>query len=177
MTGGTSYAYARSLFTQDKFLFILTGPTVLEELRDMESEFGIVPAPKFDYAEERYYAAVDAWVALLGVTTTAPDLEKTGAVLETMAWESRYTVTPAYQETLLQRKYTRDAESMEMLDIIARSRVYDIMAMMNWGGIAGVGGTKLASKKPVAVSDFEKHIAAAQKAMEEDLAFFAELDN
>ncbi len=60
-----------------------------------------------------------------------------------------------------------------MPGIIAGARVYNIMAMMNRGGLAGVGGTALASKKSVSVSDFKKRIPPTQKAMEDDLAFFS----
>lgn len=172
---GNVYGYARSLFTQDRFLFHIAGPLIINEFRDMESDFGIIPVPKFDMSEERYYAVVDEHAPFLAVTVNAPDPEKTGALLEAMAWESMYTLTPVYNETLLKRKYTRDDESASMLEIIAESRVYNIMAMTDWGGLYGIASQKYHAGKAIAVSDFEKKMKTAEKAMEKDLAYFADL--
>ncbi len=175
-TGGLStvFTYARQLFTEDHFLFHMSLPLVIGEFRNMESDFGIVPVPKLDESADRYYAALDENAPLMAITVNAPNLEKTGAVLEAMAWESMYTVTPVYNETLLARKYTRDSESADMLDIIAESRVYNVVAMTDWGGLHAMTAQKYDSKKAVAVSDFEKKLKAAAKNMEKDLEFFAE---
>lgn len=175
-TGGLStvFTYARQLFTQDHFLFHMSLPLVIGEFRDMESDFGIVPVPKLDESAERYYAALDENAPLMSITVNAPNLEKTGTVLEAMAWESMYTVTPVYNETLLARKYTRDSESADMLDIIAESRVYNVVAMTDWGGLHALTAQKYDSKKAIAVSDFEKKLKSANKIMEKDLEFFAE---
>ena len=54
------------------------------------------------------------------------DAERTGIVLEALAAESYYTVTPAYYEKTLIGKYTRDEESADMIDIILSTRVYDL---------------------------------------------------
>ncbi|MBQ7983161.1 MAG: hypothetical protein IJ302_06315 [Clostridia bacterium] len=168
------YTYARSLFAQDCFLFVFGGPLVIGEFRDMESDFGIVPVPKFDASEDRYYAVVDEHAPLLAVTVNAPDIAKTGAVLETLSWESMYTLTPVYNETLVKRKYTCDEDSIAMLEILADSRVYNITAMTNWGGLNDVASSRFNSKKMIAVSDFEKKVKAAEKALEKDLEYFAE---
>lgn len=174
--GGNVYGYARSLFAQDKFLFSIGGPLVIGEFRNMESDFGIVPIPKFDIEDDRYYAAVDEFAPLLAVTVNAPNIEKTGAVLEAMSWESMYTVTPVYQETLLERKYTRDTESADMLGIIAESRVYNIIGMTNWGGLYSVAQNAYGADRAVTVSAFEKKLNAAKKALEKDLSTFEALD-
>ena len=92
-----------------------------------------------------------------------------------MACESKYTVTPEYNETLLRRKLARDAESAKMLDIIADSRTYSVMSMTDWGGIYSVAGNAYASgKMSISVSDFEKKIKGAVSAMDEALEKLAE---
>lgn len=175
---GNVYGYARSvLFSGNKFLFVLTVPICYGEFRDMESPFGIVPIPKFDEISTRYYAVVDNCTPLLSVPVCITSPEKTGAVLEAMACESKYTVTPEYNETLLKRKFSRDSESAEMLDIISASRTYSVMSMTNWGGLYRVAAEAYINAVPVAVSDFEGKLEAARAAMENDLAKFAELDS
>lgn len=175
---GNVYGYARSvLFAEDKFLFVLTGPLCYVEFRDMESPFGIVPIPKFDESSARYYAVVDHIAPLLSVPVSISSPEKTGVVLEAMACESKYTVTPEYNETLLRRKLARDAESAKMLDIIADSRTYSVMSMTDWGGIYSVAGNAYASgKMSISVSDFEKKIKGAVSAMDKALEKLAELE-
>ncbi|MBE6657719.1 MAG: hypothetical protein E7604_04655 [Ruminococcaceae bacterium] len=170
---GNVYAYARNLFTQDCFLFVFGEPGVIDEFRDMESDFGIVPVPKFDASQDRYYSVVDEFAPLLAIPTTAPDLNRTGAVLEALAWESRYTLTPVYNETLVKRKYARDEDSIAMLELLADSRVFNIIAMTNWGRIHDVPFNCFSQEKMISVSDFEKRIKTAEKALAKDLAFFA----
>jgi hypothetical protein len=58
----------------------------------------------------------------------------TGSVLEAMACESLYTVTPAYYDITLEGKQLRDNESSEMLDIILGSRVFDLGLFYQIGG-------------------------------------------
>jgi len=42
---------------------------------------------------------------------------------------------PAYYETCIQGKYTRDFESVDMLDIIFDNRIYDLGLINNLGNI------------------------------------------
>lgn len=80
-------------------------------------------------------------------------------------------------ETLLKRKLSRDSESAEMLDIIAASRTYSVMAMTNWGGLYSVAGSAYNNGKTVSVSDFEKKLQTTDTQMQKDLARFAALES
>ncbi len=175
-SGDNVFQAGRQLFTQDKFLFHLSLPLVIDEFRDMKNEFGIVPLPKYDTQQDRYYSVLDANVPLLAVMTNTPDIEKTGVILEALAAESMYTVTPEYNETLLKRKYTRDTESAAMLDVISQSRTFDVMGMINWGGIVNVGNSAYEKGNSVNISDYEKLLKAAQKLLEKDLKKFREME-
>ncbi len=175
-TAPHAWAYGRQLFTRDKFLFHLSAPTVIDEFRDMESEFGIVPIPKYDENQERYYAPIDSCVPLLAIPVNVPNTEKTGAVLELMAWESRYTVTPEYTETLLKRKYTRDLESMDMIGLIMENRRYDLMALTNWGGVYSVSIDAYVKEKTVSASDYAALLKSAEQAIATDMEFFENID-
>ena len=167
------YAYGRSLFCQDKFLFHNGCPLVFDEFRDMESDFGIVPLPKFDAAQDRYYCYVDSQSPMLTICATTSDFEMSGTVLEYMAMVSREIVTPAYNEIVLKRKYSRDNESAVMLDIIAESRYYNLVEATGWGNLSSVCQVKYANGAGVSVSDYTALIPAAEKSMENDLANFA----
>jgi hypothetical protein len=95
-------------------------------LRDMEDDFGIVPIPKWDSSQERYYSTVNGWNSytyMLPITVT--DIQRNSIILDAMAYHGRKLILPAYYEVCLQRKYTRDEESSAMLDIIFSSAHYE----------------------------------------------------
>ena len=130
------YEAYHGAFEQDRALFIWVRMRVVEKFRGMESNFGILPMPKYDDSQKQYHSAVNPWSGvLLGVPKGAGDLSRTGIILEALAAESRYTVQPAYYEIVLQRKFARDEESGEILDIIFNSRVYDIGAIYSFGNV------------------------------------------
>jgi ABC-type glycerol-3-phosphate transport system substrate-binding protein len=123
-------------FQENRALFEWVRIRTVENYRGMDANFGIVPLPKYDETQANYYSVVNSYTgALLGVPKSAANLDRVSIVLEAMAAESRYTVQPAYYDIVLQRKYTRDDESQEMLDIIFNSKVYDIGAAYSFGSV------------------------------------------
>ncbi|MGN1129152.1 MAG: hypothetical protein ACI4T6_09405, partial [Candidatus Flemingiibacterium sp.] len=56
----------------------------------------------------------------------APDIERSGIITEALCAESYKKVMPAYYETALKTKYTRDNESIAMIDLVVNSRVFDL---------------------------------------------------
>ncbi|MBQ4575086.1 MAG: extracellular solute-binding protein [Clostridia bacterium] len=167
--------YSRAVgFGGDHYLFCVQQTLTITELRDMENEFGILPLPKYDTTEERYYAPVDTNIPVLALMINTPDLEKSAIILEALANEGMYTVTPVYNETLLERKYTRDDESVDMLKVIAQSRIYDLMGISKWGGIYDIAIGVHRDGKELKISDYEKKLNAAQKLLDKNYDKFME---
>ncbi|MBQ8510543.1 MAG: extracellular solute-binding protein [Clostridia bacterium] len=96
----------------------------LQVLRDSKTEFGVIPFPKYDESQDKYYSSV--WNGLVCVPITAKDMDCVGAVMESLAYYSQDTLVPAYYEKLLGGKFAQDDDSVEMLDIIFDGLVYDI---------------------------------------------------
>jgi hypothetical protein len=95
-------------------------------LRDMEDDFGIVPIPKWDSNQDRYYSTVNGWNSFTYMLPrTVTDVNRNSIILDAMAYHGRKLILPAYYEVCLQRKYTRDEESGAMLDIIFNSAHYE----------------------------------------------------
>ena len=123
-------------FSQNRALFFHSGMNRVTLLRTMESDFGIIPPPKFDEFQENYYASVGAFpTSTVSVPITVADREKTGIILESLAYEGRYILLPAYYDINLKTKFARDKESGAMIDIILSNRLYDLCEMYNWGGV------------------------------------------
>jgi len=139
-TGGTGNpqwtSTIQNVFAEDRTLFMWVRMRVVEKYRGMESAFGILPMPKYDENQPAYRSVVNPYTGvLLGVPKSAQDLERTSIILEAVAAESRYTLQPAYYDVVLQRKFTRDEESSDMLDIIFSTRVYDIGGVYSFGNV------------------------------------------
>jgi hypothetical protein len=112
-------------FIADRSLFVPFRLTATDLLRAMESDYGILPMPKFDEAQEKYITMSHDWYSLLCVPATNTDLAFVSAVTEALAAESYRTVTPTYFETTLKVKYSRDEASSQMLDIIRDGMKFD----------------------------------------------------
>ncbi len=96
----------------------------IDQFRAMDADFGIIPFPKWNEAQDMYYSRIEG-CDLTCIPFTNKDPEMTGAVLEAMASETRAAVIPAYYDVTLRTKITRDEESEAMLDLIFSNRVFD----------------------------------------------------
>ena len=95
------------------------------DLRGLETDFGILPYPKYTAEQERYYSRVEGGNPGV-VSIAATNLEMIGTIFEALNAESAKTVIPAYYDVALKAKYARDEESAGMLDLIFDSRIYDL---------------------------------------------------
>ena len=127
------------MFSEDLILFTWIRMRIVERLRGMETDFGIIPCPKLDKAQEKYitYNEPNAGTGI-SIPRTAGNPERTGMILEDLSAESRYTLQPAYYEINLRGKYARDDESQEMIDIILSNTAHDIGYIYNFGNYAAL---------------------------------------
>ncbi|MBQ8577091.1 MAG: hypothetical protein IJ449_03865 [Clostridia bacterium] len=89
-----------------------------DDLRDMEDEVGILPYPKFDENQENYISSSHDTTEIGVIPVTSSKFDMTCAVLEVLNRETQKIVLPAYYETGLKVKYSRDDLSSQMIDII-----------------------------------------------------------
>lgn len=106
------------LFAADQILFLPLWLKTCEYLRDMENGYGIIPYPKLDETQENYISLVQDTSSIFCIPVTCLHGEEIGAVLEAMCAENFRTVTPAYYDTALKNKYSRDTVSSRMIDLI-----------------------------------------------------------
>ncbi len=112
----------RIMFTKGECAMMTIRLVAVEQpdVRDMEIEYGIVPVPKYDQAQEDYGTMLHDQFTVFAVpaSAAADKLEMIGATMEVMASESLRLVKPAYYEIALKRKYMSDPTAWEMLDMI-----------------------------------------------------------
>lgn len=117
------------MFTEDRALFFKTILNTFGRLRDADVDFGILPYPKYNEAQENYGSYVGASYSVmicLGGNMEDEDLERNSALIEAMAYYSRELVTPEYYDSTLKGKLIRDEESAPCLDIIIGNRFFDV---------------------------------------------------
>ena len=113
-------------FEQNRFMFsareVQYGVT---NLRNADFEYGILPMPKWDEAQEDYYTIASFPYSLYCIPLDAKNSDMSSAVLEALASESSKSITPAVFGVALKVKYSSDDKMAQMYDIIRASMTYD----------------------------------------------------
>jgi|GEM_PF-243883 len=116
---GSLYDTLSAKFAGDTILFMIDRLHSIESfsLRDMQSDYGILPFPKYDERQDEYHTFAGEDYTVFAIPTTCLDGDMTGAVLEALAsYSYRYTA-PAYLNVALKGKYMNDPQSRKMLGI------------------------------------------------------------
>jgi len=152
-----------TFFEEGHSLFAALRIYVIDNLRDMEAEFGIIPFPKYDRAQDAYYTHVDGHAPLMILPKTLQNVENAGLILEALAYESNQLVVPAVYEIVLQSKYARDEASSRMLDLILDGRVYTFGYMYdNWKGMQWTITNLMSQKSKDYASYYAKQLKSAE---------------
>lgn len=117
--GDNLFKEGRALFTVNEFQYVAI------KIRDAEIDYGILPIPKYDEAQQEYSTVMSFPYSLYGIPADAKDPAMSAALMECLASESYRTVTPALFETGMKVKYATDNESAQMFDIIRETIVFD----------------------------------------------------
>ena len=115
-------------FMADEAMFMWVRDVNIPQLRTMESDFGILPNPKYNETIDNYYSIVNSYTgAALSIPMigNAEIAETVGLFVETMGAASLTTLSAAYYDTLLNGIVARDQESQQMLDIIYANTTFD----------------------------------------------------
>jgi len=126
------YVYARSKFAQNQILFAEVSITFADELREMSAPYGVVPMPKLDEYQERYYCPVGEYHPGWVIPATSTKTEMTDIVMEYMAYASAPLVDAVYESTL-KGKRMDSPDDAEMLDLIRKTTWYEISFVVDSG--------------------------------------------
>ncbi len=127
---------AISMMIDNRALFMIRPLQTVMNLRSMKADFGIIPMPKYEESQDRYYTPLNVWSStVLTVPRDTQDTVRTTDVLNLLACESYYTVIEPFYDLVLDSKLVRDEETASMLDIAFDSRFYDIGLICNFASI------------------------------------------
>lgn len=164
-TGSDAYFDGYNLFANNHALFANAnfGTLFGGTYREMITDYGILPYPKYDQNQEQYYSRVEGGFPY-SVPVTSKDTEFVGAVIEALACESHNLVIPAYYEIALKTKFTRDDQSARVLDLIMSNRIYDLGDTFFCSYIRdGFVYKAFNNGKTVAASDIESNRTAVEE--------------
>ncbi len=155
-TNGRYKDYSESpihLFYEGKAIFTVAtlGNVTDAIMRNFKDDYGILPMPKWNEYQDRYYTNVayqdmsytniGPHISVLAVPKTCKDIEFVGACVEALTAETWKTVSPTFYEIALKTRYLRDDESKITLDYILDGRSF------TFGGVYGGSGFGFNSMK------------------------------
>lgn len=164
------FEFTMPKFRSGELLFFYHQLFTALNLREMEADFGILPAPKLDAYQVGYGSvASEWWITYLCIPQTNHDVERTGVILEALGYYSQRLMMPAFYDVTVTHKLTRDEDSVEMLDIILNNRVYDLATIYNWGNILNIFETIYSRAENNFASAFERSEANINRMLERTL--------
>lgn len=160
---GNSHGYGRDMFAKGQSVLANGYISMsLTHFRDLKDEFGILPYPKWDEAQDGYHTMADGHHEALAIPKTITNAEAVGTITEAMCAESYKILVPAYYDVALKVKSTRDEQSIQMLDLIVNSRMFDFGYVYDaWKGASFILQTLVTQKNP----NFESYYAKQEKSI------------
>ena len=127
-TSGNIFTEVVKIFNEGRALYQARVMTdVRTSASKVKDDYALIPLPKYDEEQENYISTFQAHsVACYIVPRTVADTDYVSAVLEYMSYVSTDTIRAAYYDTVLQGRAAKDADSIEMLDMIFETSETDI---------------------------------------------------
>nr|MBQ4319419.1 hypothetical protein [Clostridia bacterium] len=163
----------RAMFEEGRALFFGEVLQCIQRMRASDTDFGVIPWPKFDELQDEYgTVAISNAAKCVTVPVTQADTEMVGIILEAMAAKSKYTLTPAYYELALTSTYMRDEESVAMLDIILDTMSMDLGYANSWANLPTLIRDAIKSNSGSLVSTIDANLPAFTAAMNKTVETF-----
>ena len=119
----------RSIFHLDRVL-IVAGEDNTQSGK-IEFNYGLVPVPKYEVDQENYGTNLGFSYSLYAINNNSKIVEEAVLTLEAMASESYRSVSPIVFEVAMKHRYSPDAQSSAMFDILRDSVSFDIGRLLS----------------------------------------------
>jgi hypothetical protein len=170
-----TYEESLQILAENRALFV---PSYLnyisnEILRDMESDFGILPYPKYDESQEAYISQIATGATCTCFPQNIANPELSAQVTSYMGYLGRESLVGTYFETYLQDRLSRTPEMQDMLNLIRETATANLTTvyaalfspnLVTWFEVSGNidHGTTLVSK-------FKANAGPAKKILEKNI--------
>ncbi len=157
-----------NIFSNDQAMFFMTILNEVSRFRDMTTDYGILPNPRYTEDQERWYCTFSAGLAsFVCVPGYQEDIERTGDIIECLGYEAQTTIKDGYYEKTLKGTHVRDDESIDSLTVLLDNKYVDVghyyrIGMLNVGlynvassGIVGNFASQYESRRNQAETDIK----------------------
>lgn len=151
-----------------------------DRLRDMESDYGVIPFPKYNEKEEKYLSLMhDTILVYCCPITIGNKFEPSCAVMEALAFEGYRLTLPAYYDVALKIKYVRDSDddALKIVDMIHDGATTDFAYIYNYtlNGIGLIMRQLMGSKSADFASKYAQLSGSALKLFDELIELYTAL--
>ena len=135
--GADAFQAGRAMFALTVFNY------PINKLNNVNFKYGVLPVPKYDSSQDRYYSSLAAPYTLYSIPVRCQQTSDSGALMEALASDAYRNISPKIFEEALKLRYSGDyAQNAEVFDLIRASRVYDVGRI--YGNIMSDKGSKAA---------------------------------
>ena len=157
----------RALFVQHKL------ESAALTLRDMESDYLVLPSPKADETQDHYISMLSGYCrSYIGISATA-EPEFTGFVTEALARYSHENIRPLAFDMVYKDKTSRDPRTSEVLDILLDNLYIDFGIVYNFDGVNDLAVNFIYKDQPF-ISNYEKKKEAIATSIEKTIKAWTE---
>lgn len=130
---------------------------------DMTDDYGIVPLPKFDEAQQDYITYSGFTVPMMMIPANEQDAERTGIIMEALGSASYDNVTPKLLEIVTKVKNVRDEDSSEMINVIIRNKIFDTAHFFDLPGYGSITRNLIATPTINPASSLKAYKTGAER--------------
>lgn len=169
LTGAEVWKESLNIFGENRALFRTSAFSAIKKLRNYTdgADYGVVPVPKYDEAQDEYYTPCSASLAIgIVIPTSAPDPEFSAFMIEVMSCEAKNYITNAYYTTVLKTRDMNSDQDEEMLDdYVFNNVIYDLGIIYNFGGVSSMFRNLMEAKSADITSKLESTKPTIEKAI------------
>lgn len=122
-------AINNSAFSANNSFLYVGGISDAQTFTKKEVDFSILPMPKLDTNQDRYYTIASFWVTLYSIPVDVKNEEMSAMIMEGLASEAYRSVTDVIYFDMFAARFMQTPEKAEMLDWVSDSVVFDSARM------------------------------------------------
>lgn len=164
----------RKNFRAGNSLFYVGGIEQLLIFRDLETDIGLLPMPKYDASDEYAHTFNISWSSIMSVSALSSQQEMAAYLLEAMNYQSSICDSLDYYDIVLSRKAMRDEDSIRMLEIVRSTRTMNFEYAFSFLNLRNIYNSIIKAKD---ASILASSIASSLTAAEEQVAAMVEKIN
>lgn len=94
-------------------------------LQSTDIDFAVVPPPKLNSAQKKYYTSIGTQYCTYGIGTSSENWDRAAQTIQCLGYYAYQLTTPAIFEVTFKGKFAKDQYSIDTFDLMRNSLVYD----------------------------------------------------